>query len=139
MQLQNGNLGTLGSMGMGSMGEQIQSLKNNFIDYLFKFEVKTGQDSLEFEYIPWTFELIDKDMDVDEFHYDGIMRTFEKFLKNEIIELLKTNDNLKNISIKKYTLISREQVIFTNLYYVVKFQNEKRLHVQDSAFKSIHI
>lgn len=124
---------------MDNAGLQIQSLKNNFNDYLCKLDVKQLNDTLEFEYIPWTYELIDKDMDIDEFHYDGIMRTFEKFLKNEIIELIKSRDDLNEIHVKKYSLISREVVVYTNLFCINKIKDENRLSIQDSTFKSIQL
>jgi hypothetical protein len=70
--------------------DSIKQLIRNFEDYIMTFNIQQSLDGtrLELDFTLWSYDLIDKDLDMDERKYSDLCAHFRKWLHTVIKEVV---------------------------------------------------
>jgi len=117
--------------------EFFQGLLNGFKEYIYeKSLVESADGELLIVYTPYSYDLIDADLDFDEAYYSNhLLPNFVKLLNTEIINYLKQDDSAYHaITVHSGKMVFRSQVVKEKeIKYTL--QDSKHVMVKTTTFE----
>ena len=114
--------------------ESLSQLYKNFEDYIMTFSTQASSDCshLNMEFTYWSYDLIDKDLDMDERQYTEMCAHFRKWLKT-VIKLAVIEHGIE-VTVQENAAIFRNKMEFsTRTHY------SKMINAQDSSQPMIRV
>lgn len=107
---------------MSSPLSTIDLFFSGFTDYVSKYIVATnGHGELSVTFVYLSYDLIDKDLDFEEEYYDKFIDNMQTVLSQEILTILKNNDEFPNIPTHAViTGIKQVMQSVANVKYIVQ-------------------
>lgn len=97
---------------------EINALYDHFSDFIHSFEMTMANNG-EFliKYCPWTYDLLDHDLDFDEFAYMAMMSEFDRFVDTYSKELAEADPAIW-VSVIKSEMVFRHKPrqVFDRVY-----------------------
>lgn len=102
------------------MQTRLDTVIDNFREYLRSIKISTLSDKVEVDYTPLAYDYIDKDLDFDEAYYSGLCNSFQKWLETTAIDMIRECECLE-------VQITRNHMLFRN----------ENIHVETTSLKLI--
>lgn len=116
----------------------IQGLFEGFNDYIFEKSSMEFGPELAITYTPYSYDLIDADLDFDEIYYSHhLIPNFEKLLDTEIMNYLKTHALHTRIVLRKGKMVFRTQIDKDSETIYDLDPSTKRVHVCATSFRIV--
>lgn len=98
---------------------------------------KSEKATVTIRYLPFTYDLIDKDLDYDELYYENIINNFKKFMKVYALSLFKKDEQIFTVEILQFKEIWRDNVI---LYQTDTFmKNDQNICHSSTTYHNINM
>ena len=119
--------------------DNLKTLFHGFQEYIHEKSIMERDGVIEISYTPYSYDLIDADLDFDEAYYTNhLLVNFDKLLASEIMNLFKEHANIRIVRTKRGKMMFRNTTSLDKIVeYSRSWSDEQQLVEQTTTFKTI--